>query len=160
MVKSCIYCKTDIHPDSVVDVCTRCGISVWGEKMFGAIVENMIGAREAGDLYQGSVTETQTSEPKKSGLSSIAQEALATQESNPVERQLEDNYLSEPTKEDIPPLVEVIPETLGPELEIDPWPPLEPQQPQNPQFHQSQPTQKDESNREDAAFIVDNLSRF
>ncbi len=56
MVKKCIYCKTQIEDNSVIDVCKRCGIGVWGEKMFAAIVGNMESAREAGDLNQGSVT--------------------------------------------------------------------------------------------------------
>jgi hypothetical protein len=58
MVKRCIYCKDEIDPNSVVDVCRRCGIGVWGEKMFNAIVANMENARNAGDLNQGSVTDS------------------------------------------------------------------------------------------------------
>src|SRR3989338_2369947 len=54
----CVYCKTQISESSVVDVCRRCGLGVWGEKMFNAIIQNMEGARESGDLYQGSVWET------------------------------------------------------------------------------------------------------
>ena len=52
----CVYCKIQIPDNSVVDVCRKCGIGVWGEKMFNAIVQNMEGAKEAGDLYQGNVT--------------------------------------------------------------------------------------------------------
>ena len=93
MAKRCIYCKVDLSEDSVVDVCRRCGISVWGEKMFNAIIKNMEGARKAGDLYQGSVSYSPDKKgaPKKSALGSIAAEALATQASKPVERQL-DSY--------------------------------------------------------------------
>ena len=57
MVKKCVYCKCKIDDESVVDVCDRCGIGVWGEKMFGAIKENMNNAREKGDLMQGLVNE-------------------------------------------------------------------------------------------------------
>lgn len=147
MGKYCIYCKVDIEEDSVVDVCQRCGISVWGPKMFAAIIENMQGAREAGDLYQGSVTESVDSDKKsnykpKSGLTGIAAEALATQEANPVERQIDSiPKEDEPTRQDIPPLIDSFskPESFGPEKEIRPEPPRnssfenQPSPPQPPQ---------------------------
>ena len=92
MVKSCIYCKVAIDETSVVDVCIRCGIGVWGEKMFAAILDNMNDAREKGDLYQGSVTENSMNprnKPKQpsNALKSMATEAINTKESNPFERQ-------------------------------------------------------------------------
>ena len=50
MSKKCIYCKAEIPEESVVDFCARCGKSVWGERMFNAIVQNMEEARKKGDL--------------------------------------------------------------------------------------------------------------
>jgi endo-beta-N-acetylglucosaminidase D len=58
MAKKCIYCKTDVPEESVIDFCKRCGVGVWGEKMFNAIVESMEKSRVAGDLFQGSVSST------------------------------------------------------------------------------------------------------
>ncbi|MBR9705854.1 hypothetical protein GOV14_02350 [Candidatus Pacearchaeota archaeon] len=52
-MKKCIYCKCDISNDSVIDFCERCGKGVFGEKMLGAIVENMKEAQQRGDLDQG-----------------------------------------------------------------------------------------------------------
>jgi len=63
-MKKCIYCKCPIDDESVVDVCKRCGIGVWGEKMFKTIVCNMEEARDKGDLHQGSVTDSLQEEMK------------------------------------------------------------------------------------------------
>ncbi len=49
-MKKCIYCGSEIDDEYVIDFCERCGVKVWGEKMFGAIVENMENARKNGDL--------------------------------------------------------------------------------------------------------------
>lgn len=57
MVKKCLHCKKELSNDAVLDVCKECGIKVWGEKMFAAIIENMEQARDVGDLYQGSITD-------------------------------------------------------------------------------------------------------
>jgi len=57
MVKKCVYCKCSIEDERDVDVCDKCGVGVWGKKMFQAIIENMGRAREKGDLYQGLVDE-------------------------------------------------------------------------------------------------------
>lgn len=77
-MKKCIYCKTQVDDNSVVDVCTRCGIGVWGEKMFAAILDNMQDARDKGDLYQGSVTDPAHNKPQKSNaLKSMAHETAS-----------------------------------------------------------------------------------
>ena len=52
-MKKCIYCKSDIEDQSVIDFCDRCGKGVFGEKMFDAIVQNMQEADKRGDLAQG-----------------------------------------------------------------------------------------------------------
>ncbi len=58
MAKKCIYCKVDIDENSVIDFCKKCGVGVWGEKMFQAIVDSMEKARTDGDLFQGSVSDS------------------------------------------------------------------------------------------------------
>ena len=57
MTKHCMYCKTDISEESVIDFCQKCGVGVWGEKMFKAIVQSMENARDTGNLNQGSITQ-------------------------------------------------------------------------------------------------------
>ncbi len=51
-MKKCIYCKTDVCDDSVIDFCERCGRGVFGDKMFKAIIQNMSAAKQRGDLEQ------------------------------------------------------------------------------------------------------------
>lgn len=50
MVRKCIYCGKEVHENSVIDFCERCGVGVWGKKMFNTIVKNMEEAREKDDL--------------------------------------------------------------------------------------------------------------
>ncbi len=52
MTKKCIYCKKEISDESVIDFCERCGVGVWGEKMFNTILKNMEDARDRGDINQ------------------------------------------------------------------------------------------------------------
>ncbi len=49
-MKKCLYCGREIPEESVVDFCEHCGVSVFGEKMFKAIISNMEDARERNDL--------------------------------------------------------------------------------------------------------------
>lgn len=65
MVRKCIYCALEIDSESVIEFCQKCGVGVWGEKMFKAIVDNMENARKAGDLHQGSVTSEIIKQQKK-----------------------------------------------------------------------------------------------
>lgn len=51
-MKKCIYCKSVLSEDSVIDFCERCGIKVWGPNMFKAILQNMQEAKQRGDLFQ------------------------------------------------------------------------------------------------------------
>ncbi|MBD3252755.1 hypothetical protein GF386_03430 [Candidatus Pacearchaeota archaeon] len=51
-MKRCIYCKTEIPESQVIDFCERCGKGVFGEKMFKAIIQNMLDAQKRGDLDQ------------------------------------------------------------------------------------------------------------
>jgi len=50
MGKNCLYCKAEIEDKSVIDFCERCGVGVFGKKMFDAIVQNMENAQKNGDL--------------------------------------------------------------------------------------------------------------
>ena len=50
MVRKCIYCGVVVSEESVIDFCRRCGVGVWGEKMFNTILKGMEEARERGDL--------------------------------------------------------------------------------------------------------------
>ncbi|MEK6828955.1 MAG: hypothetical protein AABY15_02430 [Nanoarchaeota archaeon] len=50
MPKKCIYCSKEVADESVIDFCAKCGIGVWGEKMFNAIVKNMEDAQERGNI--------------------------------------------------------------------------------------------------------------
>ncbi len=49
----CTYCKCQIPEGRALEVCDRCGVSVWGPKMFKAIQGGMEEARVKGDLDQG-----------------------------------------------------------------------------------------------------------
>ena len=52
-MKKCLYCKTVLDDKSVMDFCERCGVKVWGPKMYKAILDSFEEAGEKGDLDQG-----------------------------------------------------------------------------------------------------------
>jgi len=49
-MKKCLYCGVELPENSVVDFCERCGVNVFGRKMFNAIVDNMNKARANNNL--------------------------------------------------------------------------------------------------------------
>jgi len=51
-MKSCLYCGCKLSDDSIVDFCEKCGVGVFGHKMFKVIVKNMSQAKENDNLYQ------------------------------------------------------------------------------------------------------------
>jgi uncharacterized UBP type Zn finger protein len=55
MMDKCVYCKTEISDERAISVCDKCGVGVWGHKMFNAIKSGMVASREKGDLEQGHV---------------------------------------------------------------------------------------------------------
>jgi len=58
-MKKCIYCKGEISNESPIDVCKRCGVGVWGEKMFEAITNSVKDEKEKGNMELGRVSENQ-----------------------------------------------------------------------------------------------------
>jgi uncharacterized UBP type Zn finger protein len=54
MTKNCVYCKENILDNRALDVCDKCGVGVWGTKMFKAILNNMQDAQDKGDLRNAS----------------------------------------------------------------------------------------------------------
>ena len=55
MVKRCIYCNYELEEGCVIDICETCMYKVWGEKMAGAIVDNMKREKANGNLELGKV---------------------------------------------------------------------------------------------------------
>jgi uncharacterized UBP type Zn finger protein len=71
MTKKCIYCKADITDDRSLDVCNICGVGVWGQKMFNAILQNMENAKDRGDLCNSTISSNEQP-PAKLGNSRIS----------------------------------------------------------------------------------------
>jgi hypothetical protein len=65
MVRKCIYCGKEVGENSVIDFCERCGVGVWGQKMFKTIVKNMEEAREKDDLVSTNTIGLQDFNKKK-----------------------------------------------------------------------------------------------
>ena len=57
MTKRCIYCSCEISKDIPIDICQRCGVGVWGVKMFNAIISNVKNEKEKGNMELGCVGE-------------------------------------------------------------------------------------------------------
>ena len=70
MTKRCIYCKAEINDDRSLDVCNKCGVGVWGGKMFNAILQNMENAKNKGDLCNSNISANEP--PSKLGNSRIS----------------------------------------------------------------------------------------
>jgi hypothetical protein len=48
--KRCGYCKAELTDGRTFEVCNRCGVSIWGVKMFNTILQNIEEANGKGDL--------------------------------------------------------------------------------------------------------------
>ncbi len=69
-MKKCLYCGKELDENNVVDFCDKCGINVFGVKMFKAILKNMNNAREKGDLNQGIISQPGKYSSEKEKVSS------------------------------------------------------------------------------------------
>lgn len=99
MANKCIYCNCGLEENYVVDICQKCGVNVWGGKMYSAIVQNMENAREAGDLYQGSVSDQP--ERKNPELATKVSSSFDDSEKNmEVKKEEESSYSFETKKEE------------------------------------------------------------
>jgi len=50
MAKKCVYCNGDISDNRAMEICDRCGVGVWGQKMFLAIKNQTDDAKKNDDL--------------------------------------------------------------------------------------------------------------
>lgn len=57
MSAKCVYCCSEISTDRTMQICDRCGIKVWGEKMFKAILSSTETEKEKGNMELGRVSE-------------------------------------------------------------------------------------------------------
>jgi len=61
-MKKCVYCKNMVSDDSAIDVCQRCGVGVWGQRMFDTIKKNMEDALYTGNLVSTNMNPQSTSD--------------------------------------------------------------------------------------------------
>jgi len=54
----CVYCKGDVSDERTMQICDRCGSSVWGHKMFQAILQGTNSEKEKGNMELGKVSES------------------------------------------------------------------------------------------------------
>jgi len=50
MQDKCVYCGAELTDSRATSICNKCGVKVWGEKMFNTILQNMNEAKERDDL--------------------------------------------------------------------------------------------------------------
>ncbi len=50
MIQKCVYCRQDLQDKRAIDVCDKCGVGVWGPRMFNTILQGMNDANAKGDL--------------------------------------------------------------------------------------------------------------
>jgi len=65
MVRNCIYCSGEISNGIPIDVCQRCGIGVWGVKMFNAICDGVNSEAKKGNMELGCVGEKEMEEMRE-----------------------------------------------------------------------------------------------
>ena len=49
-MKKCMYCGVEVDENSVIDFCEKCGVNVFGRKMFDTIIQRMNDAKKNGDI--------------------------------------------------------------------------------------------------------------
>ena len=77
MAKRCIYCSCEIGNHIPIDVCQRCGIGVWGEKMFNAIISGMSDEKQKGNMELGRVGEEELEELEVSPETFVEKEIIS-----------------------------------------------------------------------------------
>ncbi|MFW5847072.1 MAG: hypothetical protein ACOCUU_02835 [Nanoarchaeota archaeon] len=63
-MSKCLGCNKELGSERVIDLCDRCGISMYGKKTFNTIVDNLKDAQIKGDLLeQGEISENLQEKP-------------------------------------------------------------------------------------------------